>query len=131
MNPSVAFQGAGLPSGVCQPSRFFPSNRMTASLGALAGAELTATGSTTGGLGRLMSCCNQRISPGILRSSPAARTATSPAIVIEQALAIPRDLAVMMVDGLQESKESSVANCSRCAPRTATKGVPDVIAANH
>ena len=43
---------------------------MTASLGGGTGAD-AATGSTTGGLGRLMSCCNQRLRVSAVRDSSA------------------------------------------------------------
>ena len=81
MNPSLTFHGAGAPPGVRQASRLVPSNRMTASLGA--GTAPTAgppTGSTTGGLGRLISCWSQRLCLAASRNSSAAMIATIPAV---------------------------------------------------
>ena len=80
---TFTFHRAGLPPGARHASRLIPSKRMTASLGAGAGAAGgLPTGSTTGGLGRLISCCNQRPWSAMMPDTPASSIATSPAIAV-------------------------------------------------
>src|ERR1017187_2428900 len=103
MKPSVNFQGALPPSGVCQAPKFVPSSRITASLGAGV-AALSLAGSTTGGLGRWMSCCNQRYWVTMLRTSSAARKAKSPNVGTRQKHASRKNLAGMGVDLLEGNR---------------------------
>ena len=116
-----------------EPVRHLPPCR--AALGGLPGVEVRSIeqddgilrrraaaecspGSTTGGLGRRMSCCNQRFCVAMLRTSSAARKAKSPAVAIRPKHASRKNLAGMGVNLLEgDGSNKKATGCqAHCRP---------------